>query len=212
MSDGSGLTLLTSTSANDAWESWSPDGNQIAFFSDRDGGQAALYIMNADGSDQTHIQAKASRAVSPPVWLPHFGAARATVGPTLQAPPTPALALLPQPRQRIAFVSGQGDEAGVEEAHILSESFGAVACRIDRDEQDLHPLCIISQHLPRLRESGQRGRTHIGAMRVAEHQHDDLAGEILQTGRLSLLVCQGEITADTAGLDRVGIERYRAGG
>jgi Tol biopolymer transport system component len=112
MSDGSDLTLLTFTSANDAWGNWSPDGSQIAFFSDRDGEQAALYIMNPDGSDQTRIQTKTSRVISPPVWLPHPGAARATVAPTLQASPTPAPTLLPQ-SQRIAFVSGQDDKAEV---------------------------------------------------------------------------------------------------
>jgi len=60
--DGSDQTRLTfvlpsvpsATDGQDLWPSWSPDGTKIAFASTRDDNDE-IYIMNADGSDQTNI-------------------------------------------------------------------------------------------------------------------------------------------------------------
>jgi hypothetical protein len=56
--DGSGETLLTrprsmllETFPHNVSPVWSPDGDQIAFVTDRDG-VWAIYVMNADGSNQ----------------------------------------------------------------------------------------------------------------------------------------------------------------
>jgi hypothetical protein len=38
----------------DAYPVWSPDGSKIAFYSDRDGNEE-IYVMNADGTDQTNL-------------------------------------------------------------------------------------------------------------------------------------------------------------
>jgi len=50
--DGSNLTQLTVTNANEEAASWAPDGSRIAFHSDADGSDSSsIYLMNPDGSD-----------------------------------------------------------------------------------------------------------------------------------------------------------------
>jgi hypothetical protein len=49
--DGSGKTNITNTpNADEGSPSWSPDGTQIAFSSNRDEANSEIYIMNADGT------------------------------------------------------------------------------------------------------------------------------------------------------------------
>ena len=59
---------LTDTNAIDTSPSYSPDGNQIVFTSDR-GGRAQIYAMNADGSNQRRISF-GDGTYSTPVWSP----------------------------------------------------------------------------------------------------------------------------------------------
>jgi len=61
-------TRLTNSSAIDTSPSYSPDGSQIVFTSDR-GGRAQIYIMNGDGSGQTRISF-GDGIYSTPVWSP----------------------------------------------------------------------------------------------------------------------------------------------
>jgi TolB protein len=63
------LTRLTSTPAIDTAPSYSPDGQQIAFESDR-GNSQQLYVMNADGSNQRRISPLGDGRYSTPVWSP----------------------------------------------------------------------------------------------------------------------------------------------
>ena len=48
--DGSGFTRLTNNEADDLFPTWSPDGEEIVFHSDRDGNYE-IYMMNADGTN-----------------------------------------------------------------------------------------------------------------------------------------------------------------
>jgi Tol biopolymer transport system component len=48
---GGGITRLTDNPGTDGLPTWSPDGKSIAFLSTRDG-QWAIWVMNADGSNQ----------------------------------------------------------------------------------------------------------------------------------------------------------------
>ena len=53
-SDGSGVTRLTEHPGYDWGPDWSPDGQLIAFASERNG-DSDIYVMNADGSGVTQL-------------------------------------------------------------------------------------------------------------------------------------------------------------
>lgn len=63
--DGTGRTRLTHHPEPDRFSAWSPDGARIAFH--RDGGSTpGIYVMNADGTAQTHL----FRLGFHPAWSP----------------------------------------------------------------------------------------------------------------------------------------------
>jgi Tol biopolymer transport system component len=66
--DGSGVVRLTSNSALDAAPSWSPDGQRIAFHSDRNG-RFEIFIMNPQGGDQVR-RTFPGDTESQPRWSP----------------------------------------------------------------------------------------------------------------------------------------------
>ena len=68
-SDGSGLTQLTSGSVDNVYPSFSPDGTKIVFTSKRTG-TSQVYVMNADGSDQTQLTFDAQPKDQVPDWSP----------------------------------------------------------------------------------------------------------------------------------------------
>jgi TolB protein len=66
--DGTNLTRLTDNQAADGFASLSPDGKRIVFDSDRLSGQfdvSDLFLMNADGNDQTFLTRGSSATWSP---------------------------------------------------------------------------------------------------------------------------------------------------
>src|SRR5207253_5504043 len=68
-SDGSGLTRLTSGSVDNAYPAFSPDGTKIAFTSRRTG-TSQVWVMNADGSNQTQLTFDAQPKDQVPDWSP----------------------------------------------------------------------------------------------------------------------------------------------
>ena len=81
--DGTGVTQLTSNTFADASPTWSPDGEHIAFTSDRTG-NLEIFVMDADGSSQHDITNDPGYDLQP-TWSPDgekiaFGATRTTSG------------------------------------------------------------------------------------------------------------------------------------
>lgn len=69
-SDGTRVTRVTNSSANDSFPAWSPDRNRIAFASDRTGVAAEIYMMKADGSAVTNLTLTDPADDYSPAWSP----------------------------------------------------------------------------------------------------------------------------------------------
>jgi Tol biopolymer transport system component len=68
--DCSGLRQVTNGPGEDSTPRWSPDGKKIAFTSDRTG-QAEVYLMNGDGSQQTRLTTSPKdTSFNGPDWSP----------------------------------------------------------------------------------------------------------------------------------------------
>lgn len=67
--NGDNLTNLTNNSASDFRPAFSPDGTKIAFTSNRDG-NLEIYVMDADGTDQTRLTNSAAASDDDPNWSP----------------------------------------------------------------------------------------------------------------------------------------------
>jgi len=68
-SDGTGLRQLTDDAHRDRGPSWSPDGRQIAFYSNR-GGRYQIWTIHPDGSGLTSVSNPAPDGYWFPFWSP----------------------------------------------------------------------------------------------------------------------------------------------
>jgi Tol biopolymer transport system component len=66
--DGTGVTRVTNTKADEGYPAWSPDGRTISFDSDRDG-NFDVFAMNPDGSNVRPLTRHPARDVSA-TWSP----------------------------------------------------------------------------------------------------------------------------------------------
>ncbi|MCI0432856.1 MAG: amidohydrolase family protein [Gemmatimonadetes bacterium] len=66
---GGRATRLTSGMAWDCMPRWSPDGQRIAFVSDRDGSDN-LWVVNTDGTGARRVTKEVDNALSSPAWTP----------------------------------------------------------------------------------------------------------------------------------------------
>ena len=63
------MVNLTNSASMDWFPSWSPDGQRIAFESNRDG-PIALYLMDPDGSDVARLTTDNGIVIGRPTWSP----------------------------------------------------------------------------------------------------------------------------------------------
>jgi TolB protein len=68
--DGTGLTNLTNNPAPDYDPAWSPTGDLIAFFSQRDHFDEEIYVMNPNGSGQRNVTNSPGTVDHTPEWAP----------------------------------------------------------------------------------------------------------------------------------------------
>ncbi|MEX2537756.1 MAG: hypothetical protein WD646_03790 [Actinomycetota bacterium] len=70
--DGSGQHNITNEPSGEIGPAWSPDGNRIAFLTDRDhaGVTTELYVMNADGSNAIRLTNNEEIIETNPAWSP----------------------------------------------------------------------------------------------------------------------------------------------
>ena len=80
--DGSGLTNLSNNAFPEQGPSWSPDGSKIAFSSFRNGVHS-IYVMNADGSNQTKLVDVGSDGndIDSIAWSPELPSSVASISP-----------------------------------------------------------------------------------------------------------------------------------
>jgi TolB protein len=65
--DGGSFARLTNNAVRDDLPSWSPDGRQIAFVSERDG-KAAVYLMDSKSGQVTKLPSPPGTVVGEPTW------------------------------------------------------------------------------------------------------------------------------------------------
>jgi TolB protein len=72
--DGSSRMTLTDHNGFDYQPVWSPDGTKIVFVRSENSGDSEIYVMNADGSNQTDVSNRPDSPETTPDWNGQGGA------------------------------------------------------------------------------------------------------------------------------------------
>ena len=78
--DGQNPRRLTNNPADDYFPSWSPDGERIAFVSDK-GRNFEIYVMDADGRNPRNLTKNPAMDNAPAWFRPAFAVAPAAIAP-----------------------------------------------------------------------------------------------------------------------------------
>ena len=104
-------------------------------------------------------------------------------------------------------IAEEPEKTGVERRNVVREKTLRVALRIDRDEEHLQPLPVLTELILYRFELGKRRRTYVGATGVAEEHHHHLATEIGKSARLARVVGERKILAVIGARDIRILER-----
>ena len=102
----------------------------------------------------------------------------------------------------------QAEETLVEHRHVFGQQCRRITLGVDGDEQDLKPVAIRAELAHDLAHAGKGGGTDIRTLGVAKEDGDDLALEVGQGARLTMMV--GELQGLAVfGAGDVGAAKHR---
>ena len=139
--DGGQPRRFTRGARRESHPRWSPDGSQLAFLSDRDGGKAQAYVLAADGGEARQLTSR-PEGVSKLAWSPTGDrlAWISRAGPTPSPPPQDDK---PPPVHQISRIKHREDGRGLLEgrAHlfVISACGGEAVQITDGDWDDGEP-------------------------------------------------------------------------
>src|SRR5712692_3344221 len=105
-------------------------------------------------------------------------------------------------------IAEEPEKTGVERRNVVREKTLRVALRVDRDEEHLQPLPVLTELILYRFELGECRRTYVGATRVAEEHHHHLAAEIGKSAHLARVVGERKILAVIGARDIRILERW----
>jgi TolB protein len=130
--DGSDVTRLTNSTANNSHPAWSPDGTKIAFISFKDKTGYDIFVMNADGSDIEQVTDNNDFNMSP-IWSPDGSQIAYSCWETDTIKRGRSFLILTTLQSEMVVVIYQGEDAS-------AEFLNSGVCVVDADGSDMKKL------------------------------------------------------------------------